>query len=120
MEYTELVATLKAPAFGLRGIDPDILHAAMGISTEAGEIMDALKKSMAYGKPLDTLNLKEEIGDCLFYLTLLCIMLGTTLEAELDRNMSKLLTRYGNKFDEGKALNRDLDKEREVLNVRSN
>ena len=40
----------------------DLLHGAMGLCTESGEIMDALKRHIFYGSPLDILNIKEEIG----------------------------------------------------------
>ena len=38
-----------------------LLHAGIGLSTEAGEFLDALKKHIFYGKELDRVNLKEEI-----------------------------------------------------------
>jgi hypothetical protein len=38
----------------------DMLHAALGISGEAGELLDAVKKSFIYGKVLDwELHLKN-------------------------------------------------------------
>ena len=37
-----------------------LLHAGMGLSTEAGEFLDALKKHIFYGKELDRVNLAEE------------------------------------------------------------
>lgn len=45
----------------------DHLHMAMGIAGEAGEIIDILKKSFAYGKEVDREKLLAELGDCLFY-----------------------------------------------------
>jgi hypothetical protein len=50
----------------------DVLHAAMGLVTESAELIDALKKHHAYGRPIDWVNLREEIGDVLWYLPLLC------------------------------------------------
>ena len=41
----------------------DELHMVMGISTEAGELLDAYKKHFAYGKELDVVNVGEEIAD---------------------------------------------------------
>ena len=34
-----------------------VLHSALGLSTEAGEILDAVKKHVYYGKELDKVNL---------------------------------------------------------------
>lgn len=115
MEYSTLVKTLKSPTFDLTKVNQDTVHAVVGIVTEAGELLDALKKVGAYGRELDVVNLKEEVGDVLFYLELLCQSLNTTLELEKKRNMDKLLVRYGDKFSKEKAVDRDLAKERQVL-----
>lgn len=93
----------------------ELLHHAMGLVTEAGEFMDQMKKHLIYGKQIDKTNLKEEIGDILWYLAGACRCLGTTLEEEMDRNIDKLRHRYGDKFDAYKALNRDLEGERKLL-----
>ena len=37
-----------------------LLHGVMGISTEAAELEDVMKKHIFYGKEVDTVNLKEE------------------------------------------------------------
>ena len=95
--------------------NPDLLHAAMGMSTEAGEFLDALKKHMFYGKQLDTTNLKEELGDMLWYMAIAMSVLGTDFNKEMSRVIEKLKTRYPEIFTEDKALNRDLVKERETL-----
>jgi NTP pyrophosphatase (non-canonical NTP hydrolase) len=92
-----------------------ILHAAMGLSTEAGELLDAVKKHLMYGKPLDIVNLKEEAADCFWYIAILADTLGFSFEEIQERNIAKLKTRFGDKFTEHAANNRDLQKEREIL-----
>ena len=92
-----------------------LLHAGMGIATEAGEFLDALKKSIFYGKELDRVNLKEELGDLLWYIAIAMDELGTDFEREMERNIEKLRARYPEKFTKEKALERDLEKEREIL-----
>lgn len=47
-----------------------VFHAAMGLVTESGELIDAYKKHIYYGKDLDRVNIKEEIGDICWYLAL--------------------------------------------------
>lgn len=96
-------------------VSVDILHGAIGISTEAGEILDAVKKSIFYGKPFDLVNLQEEIGDCFWYLAILAKEAGMSFEDIQTQNVAKLKKRYPEKFTEEKALNRDLGAEREVL-----
>lgn len=92
-----------------------LLHAAMGLCTEAGEFMDMLKKHILYGKPIDTVNLAEELGDIQWYDALAVDALEETLSDILERNIRKLRARYPNKFTEHDALNRDLKTEREIL-----
>ena len=93
----------------------DLLHASMGIVTEAGELQDALKKHYFYGKELDKTNVKEEVGDLLWYCAIILESLDTDFESVMQTNIDKLKARYPNKFTEESAVNRDLNKEREIL-----
>lgn len=45
-------------------------HAGYGLVTEIGEIVDAFKRQEFYKKPLDLVNLKEEVGDALWYVAI--------------------------------------------------
>jgi len=92
-----------------------LLHAGIGIATESGEFLDMLKKHIFYGKPIDVINLVEEMGDITFYLGIACDALQVSFEDVMKKNIAKLKARYPNKFTEEDALNRDLKKEREVI-----
>jgi NTP pyrophosphatase (non-canonical NTP hydrolase) len=93
-----------------------LLHAAMGISTEAGEILDALKKIIFYGRPLDETNLQEEQGDSFWYHAVMADVLKTTFEALQRMNIRKLQKgRYSEGFTEREAEVRDLEAERKIL-----
>lgn len=93
-----------------------LLHAAMGLVTEAGEFMNALKTHIFYGKSQDTTNLKEELGDLLWYIAIALNELGEkSFEGIMNTNIAKTKARYGDKFGEMQAKNRDLVKEREIL-----
>lgn len=92
-----------------------ILHGAIGAVTESGELIDALKKSIYYGKPLDKVNLVEEVGDVMWYLALILRELDMTFEDAAQININKLRARFGEKFSEFDAQNRDLTKERSIL-----
>lgn len=98
-----------------KGHDLNLLHAAMGISTEAGELMDAFKRKIFYGKDLDVVNVKEEIGDLMWYVAILLRELDLNFEDVLQVNIDKLKARFPDKFTEVDALNRDLEKERRIL-----
>jgi len=94
-----------------------LLHYTIGIATESGELLDAVKKFIAHGKPLDVVNIKEELGDCLYYIARMCDMYGFTFEEVMETNINKLKVRYGTKFSEAAALNRDLEAERKILEL---
>ena len=92
-----------------------ILHAGLGVSTEAGELLDAIKKHVYYGKELDTTNLFEEMGDLFWYMAILADELGFNFEDIMKKNIEKLQARYGESFTESGACVRDLAKERDCL-----
>lgn len=92
-----------------------LLHAAIGASTEANELVDAVKKKIFYGKDIDWTNVKEELGDMLWYIAIACDVAGTSFEAIMEINITKLKARYGEKFNEEGAISRDLIKERKIL-----
>ena len=94
---------------------PRLVHACFGMQTETAEFTDAVKKSLFYGKPLDTTNLKEELGDALWYIAIAMDELDTDFEAEMLRVIKKLRTRYPDKFSDILAENRDLVSERKIL-----
>jgi NTP pyrophosphatase (non-canonical NTP hydrolase) len=92
-----------------------LLHGQLGLASESGEIADQLKKHIFYGKALDTINLEEEIGDVFWYLALLANELGADFDSIMERNIAKLKKRYGDKFSEQRAINRNLTIERGIL-----
>lgn len=92
-----------------------LLHAMIGLTTESGEIQDQMKKHIFYGKAIDKVNLVEELGDLMWYIAIASDVLGVSLEDIMAKNNEKLEARYGKVFTESAALNRDLDKEREIL-----
>ena len=74
-----------------------------------------LKKLFAYNKPLDKINVGEEIGDCFWYLINLSEMLEINIEDVLENNIEKLQIRYPDKFNQKDAITRNLIKERVIL-----
>jgi NTP pyrophosphatase (non-canonical NTP hydrolase) len=96
-----------------------LLHGAIGISTEAGEILDAFKKSIYYGKPLDKVNVMEEVGDVMWYCALILREIGYSFEDVAQININKLRARFGDKFSEFDAQNRDLARERSILEAKN-
>jgi len=84
----------------------DLLHATLGISGEAGELLDAVKKSFIYNKELDFVNAKEELGDILWYVALACRTLGVSFDEIMQMNIDKLTKRYPEKYTDEAAAER--------------
>lgn len=123
-EYLENVLITESNDFkGIRKRFDDrtirLLHSAMGLSTEANEFLDAMKKYLFYGAPLDEVNIIEELGDGNWYEGLAINTLETTFEHILERNIAKLKARYKGKFNEEGAVNRSLETERKALETLS-
>ena len=178
MKFTEYMPLALRTAKSLPH-DEQVQHAQLGLLTEIGELADMVKRHVIYGKDLDVVNGKEELGDYCWYLGLYCheqgiaalvideqidkykpqasvLMMatlmaggltgaltidqkergapdelvvhtivpilcelatwfGTTLGAALDTNIAKLAKRYGERYSDLAALNRDLAGERAVL-----
>lgn len=96
---------------GLFKYDPDIknmrMHAAIGISGEAGELIDAVKKNWVYNKELDLGNVKEELGDLMFYIQAMAQLCGFNTQDILQANADKLAKRYvGLKYSNTAAIAR--------------
>lgn len=72
----------------------NLIHMGLGVSTEANELLDAIKKHTIYQKPLDVENVKEELGDLLFYMSNLMQTIGLSFEEVLQHNIDKLSIRY--------------------------
>lgn len=91
-----------------------LLHAAIGIFTESGEMLDALLSQLA-GEGLDKVNLAEEAGDVDWYKAIAIDELGIPEGQIRQILINKLAKRYPEKFTSEAALNRDLDAERKTL-----
>lgn len=111
IEYQKFVLSKASEDTREGRIDQGII----GIATEAGELLDALKKKMFQQRPYDITNLKEECGDLYFYFTELMAAIDTDLIEVMEMNRAKLAHRYKAKFNRDESINRDTGKEREIL-----
>ncbi len=87
-----------------------LLTAAVGMSAEAGEFTEIIKKIIFQGKPVNEENLfhlKRELGDIMWYVAQACMGLGVSLDEILEMNIDKLKSRYpGGEFDAHYSENR--------------
>ena len=114
-EFKKNCQRTKSEEFFYNSVHPDLLHAAIGITTEAGELMDTVKKPFFYGAEFDQVNFEEELGDLLWYIAIACDRLDITFEEIMEKNIQKLKTRFPMKFSKYDALHRDVSSERKVL-----
>lgn len=91
-----------------------MLHGMLGVFGESGELIESFMKRLDDGK-LDVVNLGEEIGDLLYYVSILISAAGLDFAQILNTNILKLQARYGDAFSHEKATNRDISAEREIL-----
>ena len=95
-EYPKLVERLNE----LEGQGADVsrlMTAAFGMSAEAGEFTEVVKKIFLQGKPYTEENIfhmKRELGDLCWYLAQACMALDITFEEVLEMNYEKLSARY--------------------------
>ena len=76
---------------------PRLLTAALGISAEAGEFTEVVKKIILQGKPYNEENvfhMKRELGDICWYIAQACMALDTTFDEIIEMNVRKLEASY--------------------------
>ena len=89
---------------------PRLLTACLGLSAEAGEFTEVVKKIVFQGKPLDEDNIwhmQRELGDVMWYWMQGCIALKIDPNEVIQMNIDKLKARYpGGDFDAHYSENR--------------
>ena len=89
---------------------PHLLTAALGLTAEAGEFTEVVKKIILQGKPYNEDNvfhMKRELGDICWYIAQACMALDTFFDEIIEMNVEKLKARYpGGEFDVYNSENR--------------
>jgi NTP pyrophosphatase (non-canonical NTP hydrolase) len=87
-------------------LEQGLIISALGLTGEAGEVAEIVKKHIAQGHPLDRELLLKEAGDVAWYLARLCSTLGVNLSDVLRANIEKLWERYPEGFSAEASLSR--------------
>lgn len=87
------------PAYYLAGL-------SLGLTGEAGEVADYVKKVVAHGHALDADKLAKELGDVLWYTAVMADAIGRSLEDIAAQNIVKLKARYPEGFSHERSLAR--------------
>ena len=83
-----------------------VLEACLGLSGEAGEVQDLIKKWLFQESTLDVQHLKRELGDVLWYVARLCEAFNVDLDEIMEVNIEKLKQRYPNGFEPARSNHR--------------
>lgn len=92
----------KAEKYDLGGI----FNASLGLSGEAGELNDILKKWVFHGHEIDCVAVKKELGDIMWYVAMMCTSFGFEMEEIMQLNIDKLKARYPEGFSEYNSQHR--------------
>lgn len=96
----------------LRTLNPHLLPiealnmAALKLNGEAGEVAEIVGKHIYHGHSLNREDLAKEIGDCLWYISIIAHLLKVPLEEIARMNIEKLKKRYPEKFSSELSINR--------------
>lgn len=89
-----------------RAGEPDLILAALGLTGEAGEFADHVKKWYAQGHEIDEDKLALELGDLLWYIACAADALGRRMSHIAIGNVAKLAARYPDGFTVERSMNR--------------
>lgn len=99
----------------MKRVDADTIHGILGLFSEACELVQAVMKYVEEGEQVDVVNVREELGDLQWYMAILANATETSFSNMCIKNITKLRSRFPDKFTKEKSDNRDLDKERKIL-----
>ena len=85
------------------------------LAKNVGLAQDLVKKYLFYGREYDNSKIETILIKILQDLATLCLIGKIKLEDSLEANIEKLKARFGDKFSETRANNRNLKKERKIL-----
>lgn len=109
IDYANMVTELAKPGADIvASLTPEmahVLHMAVGVAGESGELLDAVKKAAIYCKPVDRENVIEELGDLEFYMEGIRQGFGITREETLLGNIVKLACGPKARYKGGKYSN---------------
>lgn len=85
----------------------EVLHWAIGLSEECGEVMSVLKHHFYGGEDLNKEELAKEVGDVLWYLSMLCTSCDINIDVAAELNVAKLEHRFpSDNFSNNRSVNR--------------
>ena len=110
-EYQKLAnrTLIDEPDFDIKPEHVMIVWNTTGLTGEAGEVADLVKKGIFHQQGLDLPKLKKELGDVLWYVAALCTELGFTMEEVMQTNIEKLKARFPDGYSPERTTFREGD-----------
>lgn len=93
---------------GSQDLKEQLCLSALGLTGEAGEVADSVKKALFQGHEINNLHIAEELGDILWYIALGCNAIGYSLEDVMQMNVEKLRKRYPDGFEAERSIQREI------------
>ena len=84
-----------------------LINGALGMSGEAGEVADIVKKHLMQGHSLDVEHIAKELGDVLWYVAETATAIGYDMSLIMSMNVDKLMKRYPDGFNTERSQHRD-------------
>lgn len=103
MNFLEYQANANRTAKQFNHQPTDLVHAALGLATEAGEFTTEVKRAFIYDKPISQEmvdHMAEELGDVLWYVALAAEHLGVSMNRIAEANIAKLRQRFPDAYSD--------------------
>lgn len=88
--------------------EKEIMTWGLGIAGEAGDVAGCIKKTISHKNDQKD-GVKENLGDTLWYVSMICNYFGWDLNEILEENIAKLKKRYPGGFTEKNAQRQGVD-----------
>lgn len=108
-------SAFPAPKCALKPSDLELLHAILGLFSEAGELLEMFMHRMASGLAIDRANAIEELGDAGWFLQLGIKAVHSRAEEVQQVNILKLVERFPDGYSDLCGLVRDQESERNAI-----
>ena len=73
--------------------EKEIANWGLGIAGEADDVASCIKKTIAHNND-QTAGMKENLGDTMWYIAMICNHYGWSLDEVIEENVAKLKKRY--------------------------
>ena len=97
---------LNMAAMGISGESGELLEATVELIITTARISDTIKKHIFHDHPLETMHLVKELGGVLWYMAEMCSALEINFNFVAETNIAELRTRYPEGFSSERSINR--------------